>query len=71
MLKAVVFVISKLFILLLAVFSTIPFMHNSISYDVYIKGFVEKVANMNVIHDVDNFKMFIPIMFLITRLTVD
>jgi hypothetical protein len=26
---------------------------------------------MNVIHDVDNFKMFIPIMFLITRLTVD
>jgi hypothetical protein len=46
-------------------------MHNSISYDVYIKGFVKKVANMNAIHDVDNFRMFILFMFLVTRFTVD
>jgi hypothetical protein len=71
MIKAVVFVISRLFTLLLPVFPTIPFMHSSISYDVYIKGFVEKVANMNVIHDADIFKIFIPLMLLITRLTVD
>ena len=71
MIKVVVFVISRLFILLLAVFSTIAFMHNSLSYDVYIKGLVEKVANMNVIHDVDRFKIFILFVFLITRFTVD
>jgi hypothetical protein len=46
-------------------------MHNSISYDVYSKGVDEKVANMNVIHDVDNFKIFILFMFLVTRFTVD
>jgi hypothetical protein len=45
-------------------------MPNSISYDVYIKDLVEKVANMNVIHDVDNFKIFILFVFLITRFTV-
>jgi hypothetical protein len=71
MIKVVFFVISRLFILLLAVFSTIPFMHNSITYNVYIKGLVKKVANMNVIHDVGNFKTFIPFMFLVTRFTVD
>ena len=71
MIKVVVFVISRLFILLLAVFSTIAFMHNSVSYDVYVKGLVEKVANMNVIHDVDSFKIFILFMFLITRFTVN
>ena len=70
MINVVVFVISRLFILQLPVFSTVPFMHNSISYDVYIKGLVEKVTNMNVIH-VDNFKIFIIFTFLITRFTVD
>ena len=45
-------------------------MHSSVSYDVYISGLVEKVANMKVIHDVDNFKIFILFMFLITRFTV-
>jgi len=40
-------------------------------YDVYIKGLVEKVANMNAIHDVDNFRMFILFMFTVTRFTVD
>jgi len=69
MINVVVFVISRLFILQLPVFSTVPFMHNSISYDVYIKGLVEKVTNMNVIH-VDNFKIFIIFTFLITRFTV-
>jgi len=57
--------------LLLAVFSTIPFMNKSISYDVYIIGLVEKVTNTNVIHDVDNFKIFILFGSLITRFTVD
>ena len=71
MIKVVVFVISMLFILPLPVFSTVSFMHNSISYDVYSKGVDEKVANMNVIHDVDNFKIFILFMFLVTRFTVD
>ena len=41
-------------------------MQSSISYDVYIKGLVEKVVNVNVIHDVDNFKTFILFMFLVT-----
>jgi hypothetical protein len=71
MIKVVVFVISRLFILLLPVFSTIPFIHNSVSYDVYVRGLVEKVANMNVIHDVDSFKIFFLFVFLITRFTVD
>jgi hypothetical protein len=71
MIKVVVFVISRLFILLLAVFSTFPFMHNSVSYDVYVRGLFKKVANMNVIHDVDSFKRFFLFVFLITRFTVD
>jgi hypothetical protein len=71
MIKVVVIVLSRVFILLLAILSTIPLMQNFISYDVYIKGLVKKAANMSIMHNLDNFKISILIVFLIRIFIVD
>jgi hypothetical protein len=46
-------------------------MQNFISCKVYITGLVGKEVNMSVMHNSDNFKIFILFISLIRRFTVD